>query len=32
MSSLNKDGYFCYIYEVGIWVIPLVFKTHKALQ
>ena len=32
MSSLNKDSYFCYMYKVGIWVMPLMFKTHKALQ
>ena len=25
-------SYFCYMYKVGIWVMPLVFKTHKALQ
>ena len=32
MSSLNKDSYFCHMYKVDIWVIPLVFKTLKALQ
>ena len=27
MSSLNKVSYFCFMYKVGIWVMP-----HKALQ
>ena len=32
MRSLNKDSYFCYMYKVSIWAMPLVFKSHKALQ
>ena len=31
MSSLKKDSYFCYMNKVCIWVMPLVFTTHKAL-
>ena len=32
MNAQNKDSYFRYMSKVSIWVLSLVFKTHKALQ